>query len=162
MTWHSAEEKSQGDGRLARRASIACGSSRWWWWVRKMVGSVGPSKLDLPTDHYYSTMQAWQVQTAFAALRATRRTLVYRLVALPIHPLVSSSLGSWRAVVVPHPASIRCCCDKLMSFSSSCSSVIRQSFHLIAAWSLPSALHHLSTHADSNYCSLLYFLSVQD
>lgn len=43
----------------------------------------------------YNTMQAWQVQTAFAALRATRRTLVYRLVALPIHPLVSSSLGSW-------------------------------------------------------------------
>lgn len=48
---------------------------------------------------------------------------------------IRSSLLPWVVgrAVVPHPASIRCCCDKLMSFSS----VIRQSFHPIAAWSPP-------------------------
>lgn len=96
--WHGTAPKRNPkvtDGwRDEPRSPVGCGLRRWWW-VRKMVGSVGRSKLDLPTDHYYSTMQAWQVQTAFAALRATRRTLVYRLVALHIHPLVSSSFCSW-------------------------------------------------------------------
>lgn len=97
-----------------------------------MVGSVGRSKLDLPTDHYYSTMQG---MTSADCIRRTACYQTYASLSSRRCLSIRSSLLPWVVgrAVVPHPASIRCCCDKLMSFSS----VIRQSFHPIAAWSPP-------------------------
>lgn len=84
--------RTAGEMSLDRLSAVGCGgggeSERW---LAAWVGASSICQLIIITVQ----CRAWQVQTAFAALRATRRTLVYRLVALHIHPLVSSSLGSW-------------------------------------------------------------------